>query len=390
MSDLASGMHDSKIRCEVVAEFTRLEQLSSDWEKLWSADIGSEIFQDFAWIRAFWKAHGHTLLLCSPVIYYEERVVGILPMVARGHKLEFLGAPESDYNDLLCEESWVEKVLPAALGALLKLPINWKSCTLDNLPARSRIVRHLGGLSCDLRKHLQLIFRCSCPIILLDDKGQEVLTRLLQKESLRRHRNKLKKLGRLTFRHLERRAEIRQHLNGFFQQHIERLEMTARKSHFLEPETRHFYETLVADLDPLCRLRFGVLELDGRPIAYHFGFQVNRKFIWYQPTFNVDYWDYSPGEVLLGELLQYVQGNGIREFDFTVGGEAYKRRFANHIRQNFTLYCDRRPRGLQTRFDRFMRQTKQCSRRVKESLEQRPRARGALKTVMYRLRQRLY
>ena len=93
-------------------------------------------------------------------------------------------------------------------------------------------------------------------------------------------------------------------------------------------------------LDPSSRLRaFEVLELDGRPFAWHFSFLVNGKFLLYQHTFDLDSWDYAPGEVLLSHLLQFAQEHVTREFDFGSGDEAYKPRVCKaHSGNVLTLY----------------------------------------------------
>ena len=99
-------------------------------------------------------------------------------------------------------------------------------------------------------------------------------------------------------------------------------------------------QALVEELNPKDYLRFGILRLNNQPAAYHLGFLVNGKFTMYQQAFDVDLWDYSPGEVLLRQLFLYAGQNVSREFDFSVGEEPYKARFANHFKPNFTLYIE--------------------------------------------------
>ena len=156
-------MNGTAKTCEVVTDFRRLEQLSTDWVRLWEASSRREIFQDLGWIRAFWKAYGHKVSLCSPVVFNGEEVIGILPLVVQGDTLQFLGTPRSDYNDILCEDYLAADVLGIALEALLELPNRWKNCTLANLSGESLIVRHLRELPNQVRRHVELIFGCSCP-----------------------------------------------------------------------------------------------------------------------------------------------------------------------------------------------------------------------------------
>jgi CelD/BcsL family acetyltransferase involved in cellulose biosynthesis len=332
---------DSKVSSEVVTDFARLEELASEWDNLWNADALSQIFQSFGWIRAWWNGFGAGFSLCCPAVHVSGKLAGIFPLVFKDHTLQFLGSPESDYNDVLCGEGLAEKVVPTLLGALFDLPFAWKRCFLTNVPAASHILQYLGRAPEMVRKRTIVMRGHTCPTILLGgDNRREVLDQLCRKQSLRRHENRLQKRGNLTFRHVEERDDIRHHLGTLFKQHIQRCAMMGEKSKFLRSECRNFYECLVRELDPSKQLRFSVLEVDGHPVAYHFGFQAKDRFLWYKPTFSVDYWDDSPGEVLLRRLLQYAQGADVREFDFTAGDENFKFRFANHFRHNYVLELD--------------------------------------------------
>ena len=71
-------------------------------------------------------------------------------------------------------------------------------------------------------------------------------------------------------------------------------------------------------------------------IAFHFGFLYNKKFLWYKPSFDVRLAKHSPGEVLLKELLEYAYARGCEEFDFSIGEEPFKKRFANILRKNYS------------------------------------------------------
>lgn len=126
--------------------------------------------------------------------------------------------------------------------------------------------------------------------------------------------------------------------------------MTGEKSLFLDESACAFFRELVEELDAEKELRFGVVQLDQRPIAIHFGFRYDGRMIWYKPSFDIDWWEYSPGEVLLRSLFEYVDSEGLDEFDFTVGDEAFKHRFANEVRENYDLYLFRGGRGKLIQF----------------------------------------
>ena len=217
-----------------------------------------------------------------------------------------------------------------------------------------------------------------------------MLKRLTGKRDQKHHLKLLQKQGRLTFRHLETREEAREHLRHLFDQHIARYAYGGIQSQFLQAEQRSFFEALVEELDPRTQLRFAVLEVDKQPVAYHFGFRQNGKHTHYKPTFDIDHWESGPGDVMLQHLFQHALEAGVSEFDFTVGDEPYKYRFANRINRNYTLYIDRYPARATTflrRLERLARQTarehpalKSVLRRAAEHLEAvRSHVRGLLR-----------
>jgi CelD/BcsL family acetyltransferase involved in cellulose biosynthesis len=341
------------LRCEIVSDFSGLEKISSDWERLWQADPRAEIFQTFAWARAWWPSCGDGFAICSPVVFEGNKIVGILPLVKRGNILQFLGVPEADYADMLCEEGREAEVLTAALGALFKSGKQWDECILEHLAKEGRILRHVHELAGELRRHLRLVPGEGYQTILLHENREQIFNSLLGKHHTKRRQNKLKKAGELTLRRLVTESEVEQHLNYFCLHHTRRGALLGRESRCATQEYRQFLRAMFEQLDPNDRLRFEVLELDGHPFAWHFSFLVNGKFLLYQHTFDLDAWDYAPGEVLVSNLLRFAQDNVTREFDFGCGDEPYKRRFATHGRETFSLYVE--PSSVQGRIRGWLR-----------------------------------
>lgn len=367
------------IQCELVTEFSRLDELSCEWRQWAEKDKSTTVFQCWEWTRAYWKAYGAHVSLCCVGVHQRGRILGILPLVRRGESVEFLGTPESDYNDLLCEPGAATTVLEAALSFLIRSDYPWTCAVLEKIPAASNILRSVPYLSPALQRHLQVVYRCPSPAVVAGEDAAKVWEALIRKEQLRRYDRKVRKLGPLRFRHIETRDEAREHLDRFFQQHITRWAMQGDRSQFLQTERRTFYEALVDEFDPANQLRFAVLELDSHPIAYHFGFQHRGTLTWYKPAFDVNYWEYCPGDVLLRSLLCHARDEGLNELDFTIGDERFKYRFANHIRENYILYVERRPESLRSRL-------RVVARGAQHIVRQRPDLKAAIKHNIGRAR----
>jgi len=339
------SLQPTPLRCEVVSDFRRLQELSSEWTRLWNSDPQAEIFQTPEWAIAWWCSFGHKCALCSLVVFAEDEVIGIVPLVKRDGVIRFLGTPEADYADIVCEEKWAEGVLAIAVKTLRESVPGWSECVWQHLSNDSRVMRYYRSLPGKLLGNLHCVPGERYQAILFQDNRDAVFSSLLGKKHTRRRRNKLQKAGQVRFRHLQAQQAAGTYLNDFFRHHVLRHAAIGKQSTYAAPESCQFIRTLLAKLGPASR--FGVLELDGRPLAWHFGFQVNGKFLLYQHTFDLDASDYTPGELLLWNLFEYAKDNVAREFDFGNGNESYKARFANHSRETFSLFIE--PCGLMGR-----------------------------------------
>ena len=331
-------------RCEIVSDFRRLEELFPDWARLWESDSRAEIFQSPEWAVAWWRCFGHRYTLCSMVVFADDRVVGIVPLAKRDGVVQFLGTPEADYADIICEEKSTPEVLEAALNTLHESLNGWKECLWAHLSADSRVMRHFRALPGNLTAHLHTVSTERYQTILMQDNRAAIFSSLLGKKHTRRLRNRIEKAGQVRFRNLQPQ-ESGTHLEEFFHHHVRRHAAIGKLSAYAEPESRQFIRTLVETLGP--QARFGVLELDGHSLAWSLGFQSNGKFLLYQHTFDMDASSFTPGELLLWNLFEYAKQSVSREFDFGSGNEPYKGRFANHERETFSLFIE--PLGLKGR-----------------------------------------
>ena len=88
----------------------------------------------------------------------------------------------------------------------------------------------------------------------------------------------------------------------------------------------HMRSAMRCAFDEGC-LHLAVLEIDGGKAAAYLSFNYLNRLWVYNSGLNPAYRDYSPGWVLLGNLLQWANESGLSEFDFMRGDEDYKYRF---------------------------------------------------------------
>jgi len=330
------------IRITLVDDPEALWRRKAEWNALAARSETNTIFQTFEWHASWWKVFGGD---AQPLLLLAEsgrQLVGIAPLMVSEPRLlgrkrrvvEFIGVGSSDYCDFITDPTRCE-VLPLMLNWLLENGHQWDVLQLSDVPNTSSTLSTLAGFFNEHRRPLDMRLLYEAPTRLFGDPEQD--QQLVRKKSLRRHYNYFQRSGQLEFKHCDTVEEIMGYLDLFFEQHIQRWALTDAPSLFLDERQRDFYREVVCALAPTGWLLFSVVLFNQTPLAFHFGFEYGDRIMWYKPTFNVDYADHSPGEVLIKYLLEYALDQGVAEFDFTIGEEAFKYRFANHTRLNYAV-----------------------------------------------------
>jgi CelD/BcsL family acetyltransferase involved in cellulose biosynthesis len=333
-------MKSDKVRTIRMGGWEGISGLEAPWNSLVNRSPDSSVFQAFPWHLCWWRAFGGPHEPFVILAYSGSKLVGIAPMMItrrRGptgrvrKELHFIGSTNhaSDYCDFITDPD-----VPEALDALLEeICISSEGFDRINLshfpshfPNQARALEYFKNRGARISVELQAQ---ALTRILGDDQAD---LKAANKSSLKRHTGFFQKSGDLRFHQCASEAEILGHLEQFFEQHKARWVQTDTPSQFLDPAQQAFYRDLVRELFPCGWFRFDVVLFNGAPLAFHFGFQYRRRFIWYKPTFDAQFASRSPGEVLIKFLLEDAIKKKLEEFDFTVGAESFKHRFANRTR----------------------------------------------------------
>jgi CelD/BcsL family acetyltransferase involved in cellulose biosynthesis len=309
------------------------------WNTLVAEGETNTIFQTYQWMSSWEKVFGGQ---CAPwllSVAVPSGIVGVAPlMVQTGHMGErivrFLGDGKADYCDMLIKGK-KRQALEAICHALFAARERWDIVELNNIPGESSTAASVQAI-CQ-RAGFRVLQRDLYPSPALLIKGhEEEVQAILNKAGLRRRQNYFQRIGRLTIKHLTGTAVL-PYLDEFFDQHIARWADSASPSLFLNESNRAFYRELALALADKEWLLLSVVELDGRPLSMHYGFDFNKRLLWYKPSFDRVHAKHSPGLVLLRHLIGYAFDRKREEFDFTIGDESFKSRFANCIRKTVSI-----------------------------------------------------
>lgn len=312
------------------------------WNALVSKGGTDAIFLTWEWQKAWWDSFGrHGLLLLGAE--RDGELLAIAPFFAEEGMSYYVGSGGSDYLDFVGDIR-----APEVLDGLLRFARNsvpdFNGFRFYHVPDRSPTGELLRASASRLNLVLQEEGSQTAPATQLgvDNEADRALT---QKKSLLRHEAYFRRSGSLEVTHHSTVEAIEPHLEEFFQQHIARWSATPYPSLFHDARQQRFYRTVTQGASSAGSLRFTRIAADGHSIAFHFGFVYNGSFMWYKPTFAIELARHSPGEVLLRQLLLRAIDEGAHTFDFGLGDEPFKQRFATHSQgvRDFGLYPDTAP-----------------------------------------------
>jgi CelD/BcsL family acetyltransferase involved in cellulose biosynthesis len=330
-----------------IVDVSKLPLSREAWNKLVSQNETNTIFQTYEWFISWYDTFGDTNKLHLIVVYDDETPIGFAPLVQSKDRfkrkiIQLAGYNNADYLDFVTPVK-KQAVINKIIDYLFESPDEWGLIFLNNIPTESSTCALIKDACRQYNFHYLEDNHIRCPYLQIHDR-HDAINKLLSKYSNKRPYNYFRRQGNLEFRVLPD-GETASHLPAFFSQHIQRWSDTNTPSLFNDPRNKLFYKNLSTQLSATDWLHFSILELDKTPLAYHYGFDYEGKYYWYKPSYNVDYSSHSPGTLLIRYLMQSAVEHGRHELDFTIGNEAFKRRFTNKVRHNVNLDIFRHKRS---------------------------------------------
>lgn len=325
MLSLSSKLNSRVIVGDKALELMKSETFRQEW---------SELYESCPWATMA-QSPDVTYLRCNmyrsnaiPVIVElrdASRMVGLLVLARPVGGKKTLGAlcEDGEYHVWIAHPEYAEIIMPEALPALwsnTRLPplsLNyipsgtplewvgqgrWKSCC-KLIPVQTRILR-------------------------LDD-AERVQKFLRTKATLRSQRNQLKRLGQVTFRRVNGIQDFEQVLDRFVEMYSARKLAKVGNTIFDSDPIKRNYIFARQGMSGMQHTT--VLELDGKAIAAHIGLEgrPGGVFTLAGITHDPAYEKYSPGSLLLMDLINLLCEEGYRSFDLTPGGDSYKERWGD-------------------------------------------------------------
>lgn len=109
-----------------------------------------------------------------------------------------------------------------------------------------------------------------------------------------------------------------------------------------DTRTRQFYDLVAQAAARDGYLSLDFLELDEKPIAAHFGFNLRGRYFLAKAGYDEAYRRQGPGQLLVNEILNETPRRGLREFDFVGPATWDEGRWASARRANYRIFIFKR------------------------------------------------
>jgi CelD/BcsL family acetyltransferase involved in cellulose biosynthesis len=349
---------------QIARDAIALQRLRAEWDRLADEARAGTLFLTHQWLFPWWLHFGAPAGRELRVITVRDgagALVGLLPLFAerarRGgvevQRLAFLGdgATGCDHLDVLAAPGREADVLDACLRTLEGM--EWDLLDLDGAPRDSALVielarrwpamRETGGVVRDGR------LRFVCPHIPLQKTYEEFLAALGRRENLRRREKWLHRQPGVSIEVARAPDEVPLALERFFTLHQARWAVDGGSDGLPDGRFPSFHRAAAPSLAERGRLRLYTLFAARRPVASVYGALHGRTFFYYQSGYDPLWAGRSVGLVLLARTVEDAFAEGLGDFDFLRGDEAYKTQWARAQRWTVQARLWRGRRGRAAR-----------------------------------------
>ena len=322
------------------------DALGAEWNELLLRSATNVLFLTREWQRTWWRELGDGDL-CVVTLRDDAGVLqGIAPLFiyptdSGRTGMSFVGCKEvSDYLDFVFARDHEETCYQALVDFLASADSpSWQVLSLCNIPETSPTFAQFDRLAQTRGWQVEKRFEDVAPIIKLPGTFDEYLAGLEGKER-RELQRKLRRAGNevhITFATDSGRLE--QDMEDFLRLMVASM---PTKATFMTPRMRQFFHAIARAMFDAGWLQLSFLDVHGERAASYMNFIYGDTVLVYNSGLDpYRYAALSPGQVLLGRLIEQAIGDGHRAFDFLQGNEEYKHKLGGKDLNLYTLTISR-------------------------------------------------
>lgn len=330
-----------KLEIRIINNLKELTENIKEWKALFDAIPSSDFYLHPYWHLSWWKTFGKKKKMHILFILAEGELVGVLPLAfyrgemndAKLRMFGFSGGSQTDRNNYLLHPNYKTDGIWIFQKEFDKLLNQVDVACLYSIPLNSELIDKQF-----LTNKFFYTIKNSLPYTNISDLTYEKLEKswsASHRGDIRRQTKRLESLGDLSLKVYYNKSDVNHLLKEFLESHTLRWNNKFDEKYYIMQD---FYKELIFTFDDDETIHFSSLNLNNIPISYHFGFLNKYHFLYYKPTYNLEYQNYSPGKVHIAKLMELGIQSELEIFDFLLGDENYKHSWTNGTDYSNTYY----------------------------------------------------
>jgi CelD/BcsL family acetyltransferase involved in cellulose biosynthesis len=332
-----------------------VEQIAGEWRRLCDESGDEEVFYRPEWAQAYLQAFDPKADVVLISAWAGARLRGVLPLVQRRSKMSGLPVVQlslpANVHSLrasltVCPGQEGEVALRALWQAVKEL-LRWDVMDVANAVDGSALDRLVALAQKDgyptARKRTSQTLYLPIGTSSGDKSAQPPWlsgTRPKFRSHLRRAKKQLEEQGTLSLKHYS--TADPEALEKFYALEASGWKGEEGTAIKCDPCTRQFYDSVAQAATRDGYLSLDFLELNGKPIAGHFGFNLRGRYFLAKAGYDETFRRHGPGQLLVNEILNQTPERGLREFDFVGPATWDESRWASARRTNYRVFIFRK------------------------------------------------
>jgi CelD/BcsL family acetyltransferase involved in cellulose biosynthesis len=335
-----------------------MEQIAPAWRRLCDESGDEEVFYRPEWAQGYLQAFEPKADVVMISAWAGDKLRGVLPLVRRrtfvsGFPVATLTIPANVHSLraslTVCPGAEGQAALQALWQAAKELP-GWDLIDVANVVEGNGLDRLVALAAadgyCTARKRTSqtLYLPIDASATSTSDKAAQppwlAGTRPKFRSHLRRAKRQLEEQGTLELKHYSEADPGA--LKKFYDLEASGWKGAEGTAIQCDPRTQQFYDSVAQAAARDGYLSLDFLELNGKPIAGHFGFNLRGRYFLAKAGYDESFRRHGPGQLLVNEILGQTPQRSLHEFDFVGPATWDESRWASARRTNYRVFIFRK------------------------------------------------
>ena len=310
------------------------DELKSSWQQF--ENVSSlYVFQTFTWSKHWYETIGaqeNYLLNIVEISDKKDDIIMMLPLVKKRNfyfwNIEWIGDIQFDYQAPICNEKFVwTEIIFNKMMTQLEIIFKKNNISYIHFINQPKIINNYYNPFYIYLKSYEIQQASYIDFSLEEDYFKKPSLKKILLDS-KRQKKRLKKIGNIKFIIAENEIDFKLQAETMISQKQVQYLNGGIKNLLKKDYIKNFYR--FSFHKGINNLQMASLEINEAFISTHWGAVYKNRFYYMMPAYERgEMSKYSTGKILLEELIKWSIDNGIKIFDFTIGGEAYKKGWCN-------------------------------------------------------------